>query len=1061
MPTSLSPAPSSAKAAKQKTGCMTKTDFSPMKKIFALAGLVTAAVISLTNCQPKELGTDVPAAGKTVLIKASMDADTKTTADGMSTLWAEGDKINLFYGSSYTSLGEVTIADGVGTKQATFQVTDAPSGSVKWYAIYPYSSKLETPAEQTASFTYIGDTRGLNQDGWDNTGALCGTVCPLYGIAEGTAEEVNLPMKHLASAIELNITNNTGSEIIVNSVTVTASEDIIGSYYIAFASGTPDFVPRGDNYVKNAATVNIEDSTLSNGESGKAYLAVKPYTQSESEAFKVTVNATVGGKAKTAEFELHPTGAQCVFTAGIMKQVNVSITSFDDVETSTVADALAEDGEYTIEGATVTMVYAKGVFVKDNTGTICVYLNATPEVEKGDVVTVNGKSQVRYNMRQFTAGTTLEKTGTGSTPSATSWDGSNVTAAFNPSNGNNAAYVKITAKANTTKEFAVDGSSVVLYASNQSAGVSITAGKTYDLIGYAYDWTTYGSGDSAKDEVIFYIESAEESNSVKTVTFDFKEGLDEMGLDAPESGAGIDFTAPVIIDGVTLTPSLGDHNQYPPRIWNASGTTELRAYKGNTIVISAPSGYNITGLTGVPNAFESTLAEGAKCAVVTLSHTASGTAKASAITVSLENSSVVAGISGARTRVSAAESNGNTVSVVLGGYSSAPSLTATVDGTVVKSASIASRTASEATISFAVNSNPGTEERTGTITVKSGSTTGIITVTQNGVKFTVSKEEVYLDAKAGSTSTLTAHSDQNWSVSISGSGFSVSPDTFDYDGENDSATLTVTANETNTSSAQKTLGSFVISRVDGISKTVTVYQKSSKLETPKLTVVADGASKTISASWDPVSGAVGYKYKLSTQSSYTETTDTEVQFTNISLGTYTVSVIAVGDNDPYTDSDEASETVTLASTTVSTLTLSSSNKFAIESPSNLNDDHGNTWTATSISGSIINTYNSANYSGQQFGTGSAAWTGTFTATIPGTVTKVAIKANTGDKATLSVKVGSTSFKCGGSTSVAVNKHSDQTIETYEFTGSATGKITITVSDTNKAFYLGEIAVTSK
>ncbi|MBR4809643.1 MAG: hypothetical protein IK031_05125 [Bacteroidales bacterium] len=298
-----------------------------MKKLFAFAGLMAAAVISLTNCQVKEAGVDAPTISGISYIHVSMADDTKTSASGMGTFWAAGDKINLFYGSaSYQSLGEVTISGGEGTKSASFAVANAPAGSLKWYALYPYNKNIATPAAQTDGYTYVGDTRGITQSEFNSTEALCGTVCPLYGIAEGEISEVSIAMKHLTSAVELNLTNDTGSDIVVKSATLTASEDIIGSYYIAFASGTPEYTPKSDTNVKKSATVKVTNGALAAGASGKLYLAVKPFTQSSTEALKVNVEFTLGGENKSVDVELHPSGPQCVFTAGKMKKVGVSVT---------------------------------------------------------------------------------------------------------------------------------------------------------------------------------------------------------------------------------------------------------------------------------------------------------------------------------------------------------------------------------------------------------------------------------------------------------------------------------------------------------------------------------------------------------------------------------------------------------------------------------------------------------------------------------------------------------------------------------------------------------------
>jgi len=188
--------------------------------------------------------------------------------------------------------------------------------------------------------------------------------------------------------------------------------------------------------------------------------------------------------------------------------------------------------------------------------------------------------------------------------------------------------------------------------------------------------------------------------------------------------------------------------------------------------------------------------------------------------------------------------------------------------------------------------------------------------------------------------------------------------------------------------------------------------------------------------------------------------DYTVDSSNVNMSTageYTVTVTYGADPSISTS---YKITVSTSSEVTATLTLSSSKKFGTSSGSSLSDDKSNTWTVTTTggTGSIQNTY-SNDYSGQQFGTSSKPWTGTFTSPITGTITKVVVKANTGNAATLAVSVGSTSFTCGENTSVSVTKHYQETIGSYEFTGSGTGTVTVTLTGTTKACYLGEIAVT--
>ena len=147
----------------------------------------------------------------------------------------------------------------------------------------------------------------------------------------------------------------------------------------------------------------------------------------------------------------------------------------------------------------------------------------------------------------------------------------------------------------------------------------------------------------------------------------------------------------------------------------------------------------------------------------------------------------------------------------------------------------------------------------------------------------------------------------------------------------------------------------------------------------------------------------------------------------------------------------------LAQKTVS-LTLSSSVKFDTKSGSTLKQN-GVTWKVTTKSGSIQNSYQNS-YKGQQFGVSGTPWKGTFsTSDIVGKITKIDVAANTGDAATLSVKVGNTDFNCSGKPTVNVAKNTTD-INTYTFEGNATGEVVVSFNGTKtKACYLGSITVT--
>lgn len=164
----------------------------------------------------------------------------------------------------------------------------------------------------------------------------------------------------------------------------------------------------------------------------------------------------------------------------------------------------------------------------------------------------------------------------------------------------------------------------------------------------------------------------------------------------------------------------------------------------------------------------------------------------------------------------------------------------------------------------------------------------------------------------------------------------------------------------------------------------------------------------------------------------------------------------------HATASQLSKTVTLkqiaAGSTVesktSTLTLSPTNKFLTGTSNTLKADDNVVWTVTTNTGAIQNSYQSA-YCGQQFGTGDASWTGSFAADFSGKkISKIEITANTGGSATVSATVGNSAF----GESVSVAKKTGQEV-VYTFEGLASGKVSLVVSATSKAFYLGKIKVT--
>ncbi len=133
----------------------------------------------------------------------------------------------------------------------------------------------------------------------------------------------------------------------------------------------------------------------------------------------------------------------------------------------------------------------------------------------------------------------------------------------------------------------------------------------------------------------------------------------------------------------------------------------------------------------------------------------------------------------------------------------------------------------------------------------------------------------------------------------------------------------------------------------------------------------------------------------------------------------------------------------------------------------LSDANGNitagvTWSVTPTWKSSAAGAQSVNADkGQQYGTGSNPVTSlVFSTTYDfGTITSVKVNASTANSATatIAVQVGTTAFKIGTNESVSLTNSAAD----YDFTGSATGNITITLSQpsTSKALYVKSLEVT--
>ena len=341
-----------------------------MKKLLLFAGL--AATLSFVGCNKQEA--DYAGNDGKFTIRFVMP-ETKTTNDGLSTKWAEGDALTVFYAKAgttdYSENNKFEFSspeDGVANADITLA-----SGSYDWYAFYPYNSYFTTPANDNdnPARTYIGgrSDRAQTQAGYDSMEHVAGSNVPVYGVVKGVSSSNDpvIQMKHIASVAEIVVTNKSGNAVTITGVDLSAPEgvDIVGQYNISF-DADPVITPY-NTYQSNTAKLTVNGGTaLANGVSAKFYLVVKPF-QAKDLTVKVTTDA--GSQEKSVSLS-----SAASFQAGHIKTLNVPFEKAETVTSSTIAQMLeTKDGEAVISNEVLVVAKAStGILVKEGNDYILV-----------------------------------------------------------------------------------------------------------------------------------------------------------------------------------------------------------------------------------------------------------------------------------------------------------------------------------------------------------------------------------------------------------------------------------------------------------------------------------------------------------------------------------------------------------------------------------------------------------------------------------------------------------------------------------------------------------------
>lgn len=318
-----------------------------MKQLFSLGIAVLASSLVFTNCTKEAQDIKPETAGEFTIVAS---ASTKTTNDGLNTKWATDDGINLFHAEAGTTTYEndnefsVSAADLTDGKfKGTLAAALESGKSYDWYATYPYSDFIKTPANTSAGYSYIGcrSDNAQNQTGTNNLSHIAGSNYPLYGKATGvSASDVPaINMKPAFSVVEINVKNTTNAQLSVSNIKFTAPESIVGTFYIDFSGDNASF--KDFTYVSNTATLNVSEATIPANSSAKFYLAVKPFTATSGSELSIAVNGyskklTLSkdasfeeGKIKQVAFDYDKTSTSNSYVLVFNKNAGPAVSAYD------------------------------------------------------------------------------------------------------------------------------------------------------------------------------------------------------------------------------------------------------------------------------------------------------------------------------------------------------------------------------------------------------------------------------------------------------------------------------------------------------------------------------------------------------------------------------------------------------------------------------------------------------------------------------------------------------------------------------------------------------------
>lgn len=246
--------------------------------------------------------------------------ETRTTNNGNSTLWSEGDALSVIHAPAGSETFWASHFGFMGGNLFQGSVSRL-SASNDWYAVYPY-------VEENISANEINLTLPVRQTetGNGNKQHLAGEGFPMFGIQKDVARSASLgmSMRHLLSGAKFTISNKTTSSVVIKEVVFTAPSPIVGKFQVDLTADTPVLTAQTGASKSVTLYVNEGEEIVADGKDS-VFVAFAPFDVPAGGKLEYKLVAEdASGKTTAFVYEL-PLNNGTSFHSGYFKNINVSL----------------------------------------------------------------------------------------------------------------------------------------------------------------------------------------------------------------------------------------------------------------------------------------------------------------------------------------------------------------------------------------------------------------------------------------------------------------------------------------------------------------------------------------------------------------------------------------------------------------------------------------------------------------------------------------------------------------------------------------------------------------